>query len=520
MFYNNSIERSCSSSVPGGAEKEDTMALIYPKNPRFNKLKMRTPDYASWQEGCAHDPSILEWEGTYYAYSTDTFGAPNGYQIRTSTDLLHWEYAGSAFEMEGTNGRYKQGKGDLQPAYDWCVTSQSEVGYGICTRRDGTMSFWAPDVMRGPDGKFWLYFCLTGYFGGSKSCIGLAKSDSPTGKFKFDSLLLCSPAGWRTPNCIDPQLLEAEGGKLYLVYGSYGLGLYLIELDPATGRRKDGRAYTDWIKKRCTFEEFYGTHIASGSVEGGVIRYHEGVDVLEDGKWTKKNYYYLMCSYGSLSSDYCMRCGRSETPEGPYLDVNGNPLVCSTDLGTGNKMLGSFRWSENAPDFYCPGHNDMFVSSKGVKLVAYHCRTNWFIEQGMSRSNNFHYLYLGQYDFNSDGWPVMSGNRYAGEEIQEVTEETLLNITAGKFDLILFTQGTSTVKPKRVVLRAGGAINGIEGSWRMYGSHYIAFDLGGEEYLGVVMPAWIEDQNAAGLTITCMGRTSGMALLLNSTNKI
>ena len=138
----------------------------------------------------------------------------------------------------------------------------------------------------------------------------------------------------------------------------------------------------------------------------------------------------------------------------------------------------------------------------------------------MSRSNNFHYLYLGQYDFNSDGWPVMSGNRYAGEEIQEVTEETLLNITAGKFDLILFTQGTSTVKPKRVVLRAGGAINGIEGSWRMYGSHYIAFDLGGEEYLGVVMPAWIEDQNAAGLTVTCMGRTSGMALLLNSTNKI
>ena len=190
------------------------MALIYPKNPRFNKLKMRTPDYESWQEGCAHDPSILEWEGTYYAYSTDTFGAPNGYQIRTSTDLLHWEYAGSAFDLEGTAPRYKQGKGDLQPAYDWCVTSQSEVGYGICTRRDGSMSFWAPDVVRGADGKFWLYFCLTGYFGGSKSCIGLAKSSTPTGKFKFDSLLLCSPAGWRTPNCIDPQVLFAEGGKM------------------------------------------------------------------------------------------------------------------------------------------------------------------------------------------------------------------------------------------------------------------------------------------------------------------
>ena len=49
---------------------------------------MRTPDYTAWQEGCAHDPSLLEWEGVYYAYSTDTFGAPCGYQIRKSTDQI------------------------------------------------------------------------------------------------------------------------------------------------------------------------------------------------------------------------------------------------------------------------------------------------------------------------------------------------------------------------------------------------------------------------------------------------
>ena len=60
------------------------MALRYPKNPRFNRLQMRTPDYTEWQEGCAHDPSLLEHEGKYYAFSTDTFGAPGGYQIRVS----------------------------------------------------------------------------------------------------------------------------------------------------------------------------------------------------------------------------------------------------------------------------------------------------------------------------------------------------------------------------------------------------------------------------------------------------
>ena len=501
------------------------MALKYPRNPRFNPLQMRTPDCASWQEGCAHDPSLLEWEGKYYAFSTDTFGAPSGYQIRVSDDLIHWEYLGSAFDLEGAAPQYRAGKGrgqcgNLQDAYDWCVTSTREVGYGVCTRTDGSMAFWAPHCVRGTDGKFWLYFCLTGYFGGSKSCIGLAKSDTPTGGFQCVGLILQTPPGWRTPNAIDPQFFTAEG-RSFLIYGSYGLGLYLIELDPATGLRKDGLTYADFSEKRASFSEYYGTHLVSGSVEGGVISYEKGVPVLQNGKWTKKNYYYLMCSYGSLSSVYNMRCGRSERPEGPYVDVNGNELVCSTDIGTGNKMLGSFRWEDDPVDAFCPGHNDMFTTSRGVHLISYHCRTNYFIEKALSRSNNFHYLYLGQYTFNSDGWPVMNANRYAGEEIQPVTAEELLNISAGKYEAVLFTQGTSTVEAKRVVLHADGTLDGaFKGSWKMYGDRYISIETGGDTYLGVVMPAWLNAQNAAGLTVTAMGKTTGMALHMNSTNRI
>ncbi|MBO5045383.1 MAG: glycoside hydrolase family 43 protein [Clostridia bacterium] len=502
------------------------MALRYPKNPRFHKLQMRSSDYRKWQEGCAHDPSLFEWNGTYYVYSTDTFGAPNGYQIRKSDDLLHWEYVGSAFHMDGVAPHYKKREangayGGLQPAYDWCVTHPSEVGYGICTRRDGTMAFWAPHCVKGADGKIWLYFCLTGYFGGSKSCIGLAKADSPEGPFQFEGLLVQSPAGWRTPNAIDPQFFHAEGGKAFLVYGSYGMGLYVIELDPQTGLRKDGRTYDDFSAKKCTFREYYGAHVASGSIEGGVVHYHEGVDVLENGVWTKKNYYYLMCSYGSLSSVYNMRCGRSETPEGPYVDVNGNELICSTDIGTGNKMLGSFRWEGAEIDFFCPGHNDMYVTASGVNLISYHCRTNYFIEKKQSRSNNFHYVYLSQYAFNSDGWPVMNANRYAQEEVQDVTADQLLNITAGKFEAVAFTQGADSITAKRIELRADGTVTGAyPGTWEMYGKHYIRLNVFGDEYLGVVMPAWLDDQNVAGLTVTAMGRQSGMALHLNSTIKI
>ncbi len=501
------------------------MAIRYPKNPRFNPLQMRTPDPAAWQEGCAHDPSLLEWEGKYYAFSTDTFGAPNGYQIRESSDLIHWEYRGTAFSLGETAEHFRKGEArggrycNLQEAFNWCVTSPKEVGYGVCTRPDGTMSFWAPHCVRGTDGKFWLYYCLTGYFGGSKSCIGLAKSDRPDGGFVSEGLLVKSPAGWRTPNCIDPQVFFAEG-RMFLIYGSFGLGLYLLELDPATGMRKIPRDYGDFDSGAVTFDEYYGVHLASGSLEGGVIRYHENVPVLENGKWVKKNYYYLMCSYGSLSSAYNIRCGRSETPEGPYTDVNGNPLVCSTDIGTGNKLLGSFRF-EDSPDFYCPGHNDIFVTEKGVQLISYHCRTNLFIERGLSRSNNFHYLYLGLYGFNADGWLVMSANRYAGEEVQTVTEGDLLGISAGKFEAVFLMQGTETVSSVRIRLNADGTISGAKrGTWRLFGDHYIEIAANDDVFSGIVMPAWLQNQNAAGLTVTALGARSGMALHMNSTNKI
>ena len=307
---------------------------------------------------------------------------------------------------------------------------------------------------------------------------------------------------------------------MWMVYGSYGLGLFLLELDPATGLRKDGLVYADFASGKKSFDDYYGTHLASGSLEGGVLSFERNVPVLENGEWVSKNYYYLMCSYGSLSSAYNMRCGRSETPEGPYLDVNGNPLVCSTDIGTGNKMLGSFRWEDDPVDYFCPGHNDMF-DTRGVRLIAYHCRTNYFIDKKLSRSNNFHYLYLSQYDFNSDGWPVMNPNRYAGEEIQDVTEDELLNVSAGKFEAVLFRQGVDTVPAQRVVLRKDGTMDGaLRGTWRMYDSRYISIEMQGDEYLGVVMPSWIDHQSVAGLTVTAMGKRSGMAFVMNSTNKI
>ena len=115
----------------------------------------------------------------------------------------------------------------------------------------------------------------------------------------------------------------------------------------------------------------------------------------------------------------------------------------------------------------------------------------------------------------------MNFNRYAGEEIQEVTADDFLGVSAGKFSAILFSQGTSTEEEKRVTFRADGTVAGaIAGKWKIFGSHYLEIETERETFSGVVMPAWIEGEGAAGLTVSALGRKSGMALHINSTVKI
>lgn len=509
------------------------MSFVYPEDPRFDPLEIRPRKEGTQKirECWAHDPSLFQDDdGTYYAFSTDTIGT-RGYQIRRSPDLIHWEYIGSAFDLVGSEEAYAKGEAydrfsGLQPAYNWSLTTEEEArGQQICTKTNGQMGFWAPYVTKGADGKYWLYFCLTGYFGGSKSCIGLAKADRVTGPYRFCDLIVCSAAGWRSPNAIDPQIVYDERGDLFMCYGSYGLGIYLLALDSSTGRRKDALVRADYDSGKASFDDYFGVHLASGSIEGSVIKYHKDVPVFEKGVWTKKNYYYLMVSFGSLSSVYNMRCGRSESIFGPYVDVNGNTLVCATDVGSGNKQMGSFSWRKGGFDYFCPGHNDMMITKDMKFVISYHCRTHALpvppeVPKAFKKKFVPHFLFVNQYTFNSDGWLVMNPNRYAGERVdQTITKEELLAFSSGAFDMILFKQDAENehpTLPTRVRLCKNGKITGShKGVWELYGDRYIRMVVDNREYLGVVMPAWIGEAGKPGITVSCMGTKSGMALFLN-----
>lgn len=83
---------------------------------------------------------------------------------------------------------------------------------------DGKMDLWAPDVCRGADGRYYLYYCFSFYHE-----IGVAVSDSPAGPFSFyghvrypDSIR--EGAVLREFMPFDPAVLN-DDGRIYLYYG-------------------------------------------------------------------------------------------------------------------------------------------------------------------------------------------------------------------------------------------------------------------------------------------------------------
>ena len=103
--------------------------------------------------------------------------------------------------------------------------------------------------------------------------------------------------------CSSDLVFRDNGGKLWMVYGSYSGGIFIMEMDPATGLQKSGQGY--------------GKHLMGGNharIEGAYILYSP------DSK-----YYYLFVSFGGLDANggYNIRVARSLNPDGPYLDAAG-----------------------------------------------------------------------------------------------------------------------------------------------------------------------------------------------------
>lgn len=83
-------------------------------------------------------------------------------------------------------------------------------------------SLYAPDVVRGNDGKYYLYYCLSGYrgAGGYKSPISVAKCDTPDGRYEYLGVVSTKDGKpYLDRVCFDPALIN-DDGVIRLYYGT------------------------------------------------------------------------------------------------------------------------------------------------------------------------------------------------------------------------------------------------------------------------------------------------------------
>ena len=341
-----------------------------------------------------------------------------------------------------------------------------------------------------------------------------------------------SPYG---PNCIDPCVFYDDDDNLWMSYGSWFAGIFMIKLDKENGLRDYTYTYPYQVKgvtttagaadANATSDPYFGKKIAGGWGVSGEASYIQKV-----GK-----YYYLFMSYGGLTAagGYQIRVFRSEKPDGPYKD-------CLTSTGIdamygkyilnfgsdakrdeGVKLFGNYQWETMPNAELAQGHNSAIVDHKGRALIVYHTRFN--------NGTEGHEVRVHQLFVNQDGWLVAAPYEFSGETYtdNDIATQQLYDATkvAGDYQIIAhpYRQNTAAMayeKPVTIHLNADGSISGeYTGKWELVsGTSYINLTLKGVatanaevKFKGVLTEQTIDYTNIKALCFTALSSSDGLA---------
>lgn len=160
----------------------------------------------------AFNPYLPSWE-----YIPD--GEPHVFDDRVYVFGSHDYFNGYVFCL----GDYMCWSAPINDLADWRCEGVIFGKTDDPLNREGRMCLYAPDVTRGPDGRYYLYYVLD-----KVSVVSVAVSDSPGGKYDFlgyvrypDGVLLGEREG--DEPSFDPAVLT-EGEKTYLYLGFCGEG--------------------------------------------------------------------------------------------------------------------------------------------------------------------------------------------------------------------------------------------------------------------------------------------------------
>ncbi len=444
-----------------------------------------------------HDPSVFRSEdGEYYILGSHIASAK-------SSDLISWTQLSFDYTSKTDAPFY----GDLQETF---AEPFLWAGYddGDCK---GAYAIWAPDIIWNPyyewedgsTGAYMIYVCTSSTW--RRSCICYLVSKEAEGTYSYGDTIVYSgftltgeydgdstrdtkwdndylnlaeltalgsenggidevsdnwfneDGSWNhnyAPNAIDPTVFfDADGERFYMVYGSWSGGLYLLELDPATGEAiYPGVDSTDEVSGNYV-DRYFGVHLAGGNHQSG-----EGPYIQYD---PETGYYYLYETYGGLAAagGYNMRLFRSENVTGPYLDAQGGNAA---DNGADNEAYGIKL--EGNYSFYdqigvrSPGHNSTMIDEDGSRYLVYHERFD------VTPQLEGHEVRIHQQFLNEDSWPVEAVYEYTGESPENYEEAEVI----GSYEFV--NHGTTTdgrmLDTGLLTLNEDGTVDGaVSGTW-------------------------------------------------------
>lgn len=515
-----------------------------------------------------HDPSVVyNNNGTYYI-----FGSHNA--IARTTDLKNWTGVGNsalygiqsntgAITVTSYNNAFRTNmtksvkvlKGGIKT--DTLFGNFDAAAWNCAIPQNGTAwtvagNMWAPDVIYNVSMKKWcMYLSLNGPKW--NSAIILLTSSNIEGPYVYQGPVVYSgfrnttdaKISWKLtdlelaigkqttlpsrynlgdswgsymPHAIDPCVFYDEAGQLWMAYGSWSGGIFILKLDSENGLRDYTVTYpvTKDGSGRPLSDSYFGTQIAGGyyvSGEGSYIKYIGDT-------------YYLFVTYGGLEAakGYTMRTFSSKNPNGPFVDNSGESAIFNryllnfgpNDQSTrGNLLVGAFgEWSMQTNGEVAQGHNSAMTDNKGRSFLVYHTRFNtgneWF-------QNRVHQLFTSE-----NGWLLSAPMEFNGETVNNDSIKLGCHFTEqqipGEYKILIHKYGLNhdaltIAKPSTITLTSDGKITGAyTGTWKMVeGTGYITFSVGGFFYRGVVVPQTIDGSTLKAIGITGAAQNGQMA---------
>ena len=434
-----------------------------------------------------HDPSIIEEDGTYYIFGSHMAAAK-------TTDLTNWTLIGNGYS--GKNQVFTDMKNYDSGEFDYAGNKAS-----LNPTDDGEPHVWAPDVIYNKaQGLYYMYHCTSSNW--NTSNIVYAVSENIDGPYEYKGTLIYSgftvdtidatnvldyvdretaideytkKAGYEYnykeyPNAIDPTVFYDADGRMWMVYGSWSGGIFLLEIDESTGEVIHPKA-----EPQNNVDPYFGKRLIGGghtSIEAPYILYDE-----------ETGYYYLYVAYGELTRDggYQIRVFRSETVDGEYVDMNGAyPEVGDANGFYGLKLSGNYYMPSLEMGYKATGHCSAMIDTDGRKYICYHTRFDMQSETHTPR--------VKQYFLNEEGWPCMLPYATGGETISETGYG--MDEIAGRYYVI--NQGieidSEVAEPVIFYLNEDGTVVGeeIEGTWSVTdGTCFMHISYEDKEYSGV-----------------------------------